>query len=51
MEYNKDGKTLIALTDKTIAGLVKEANKNKIPREDIVTIIHSNEQFILLYYK
>lgn len=51
MENNKNGKTLIALSDKTISGLVKQTNVLKIPREDVVNIIHLNDQFILLYYK
>ena len=43
--------TMTVLTDTTIRGIVRAANENNIKREDIVSLIKENGQFILVYYK
>ena len=42
---------MTALTDTTIRGIVRSANEEGIKREDIVSILKENGQFVLMYYK
>lgn len=42
---------MTAITDTTIKGIVKTANELSIKREDIVSLIKENGQFVLIYYK
>lgn len=42
---------MAALTDTTIRGLVKAVNEEKIKREDIVSLLKENGQFVLIYFK
>ena len=42
---------ITAITDTTIKGIVKTANELSIKREDIVSLIKENGQFVLIYYK
>lgn len=49
-----DGNThqiMTAITDTTIKGIVKTANELSIKREDIVSLLKENGQFVLIYYK
>ena len=49
-EYNKEGKLLHAFSARTIRALVTEANKLKISREDVITVIKEGDYYVLLYY-
>ena len=42
---------MTAITDTTIKGIVKTANELSIKREDIVSLLKENGQFVLIYYK
>lgn len=42
---------MTALTDTTIRGIVRSANEEGIKREDIVSLLKENGQFILVYFK
>ena len=42
---------MTALTDTTIRGIVKSANEEGIKREDIVSLLKENGQFVLIYFK
>ena len=42
---------MTALTDTTIRGIVRSANKEGIKREDIVSLLKENGQFILTYFR
>ena len=42
---------MTALTDTTIRGIVRSANENGIKREDIVSLLKENGQFVLIYFK
>lgn len=42
---------MTAITDTTIKGIVKTANELSIKREDVVSLIKENGQFVLIYYK
>ena len=42
---------MTAITDTTIKGIVKTANELCINREDIVSLLKENGQFVLIYYK
>lgn len=42
---------MTALTDTTIRGIVRSANENGIKREDIVSLLKENSQFVLIYFK
>lgn len=45
------GDKLNVMAAPTIRAIVRFANEENIKREDIVTIIKDNGQFLLLYYK
>lgn len=49
-EYIKDGKLLHALKARTIRELVERTNELQIQREDVITILQENGQYVLLYY-
>lgn len=42
---------MTALTDATIRGIVRLANEEGIKREDIVSLLKENGQFILIYFR
>ena len=42
---------MTAITDTTIKGIVKTANELNIKREDIVSLLKENGQFVLIYFK
>lgn len=42
---------MTAITDTTIKGIVKSANELGIKREDIVSLLKENGQFVLIYFK
>ena len=42
---------MTAITDTTIKGIVKSANELSIKREDIVSLLKENGQFVLIYFK
>ena len=44
-------KTMTALTDTTIRGIVRSANEEGIKREDIVSLLKENGQFVLIYFR
>lgn len=50
MEYTKEGKVLHATKSSTIRELVDKANRLKIQKEDIVSILQANNSYVLLYY-
>ena len=39
------------LTDTTIRGIVRSANEEGIKREDIVSLLKENGQFVLIYFR
>ena len=42
---------MTALTDTTLRGIVKSANEEGIKREDIVSLLKENGQFVLIYFR
>ena len=42
---------MAALTDTTIRGIVRSANEGGIKREDIVSLLKENGQFVLIYFR
>ena len=44
-------KVMTALTDTTIRGIVRLANEEGIKREDIVSLLKENGQFVLIYFR
>ena len=42
---------MTALTGTTIRGIIKSANEEEIKREDIVSLLKENGQFVLIYFK
>lgn len=42
---------MTVLTDTTIRGIVRSANEEGIKREDIVSLLKENGQFVLIYFK
>lgn len=42
---------MTALTDTTIRGIVRSANEGGIKREDVVSLLKENGQFVLVYFK
>lgn len=49
-ETIKEGKLMTAITAPNIRQLVDIANEVSISREDIISIIPSNEGYTLIYY-
>lgn len=53
-KYSGDTKVsqiMTALTATTIRGIVNSANEAGIEREDIVSLLKENGQFVLVYFK
>lgn len=44
-------KVMAALAAMTIREIVKTANEEEIKRDDIVSLLKENGQFVLVYYK
>ena len=42
---------MTALTDTTIRGIVRSANEEGIKRENIVSLLKENGQFVLIYFR
>lgn len=42
---------MTAITDTTIRGIVRSANEEGIKREDIVSLLKENGQFVLIYFR
>lgn len=42
---------MTAMTNDTIRGIVKAANEEGIKREDIVSLLKENGQFVLVYFR
>ena len=42
---------MTALTDTTLRGIVRLANEEGIKREDIVSLLKENGQFVLIYFR
>lgn len=47
----KNDKYMSVLTDTTIRGIVNTVNKENIKKEDIVSLLKENGQFMMIYYK
>lgn len=48
---SKDTQIMTAITNTTIRGIVNNANEIGIKRENIVSLLKENEQFVLVYFK
>ena len=42
---------MTALTDTTIRGIVRAANEEGVKRENIVSLLKENGQFVLIYFR
>ena len=42
---------MAGLTDTTIRGIVRSANEERIKRENIVSLLKENGQFVLIYFR
>lgn len=47
----EDKKEMAVIINSTIRGIVKSVNIEGIQKEDIVTLIKDNGQFLLVYFK
>lgn len=47
----KKVKSMAVLITQTIRGIVNTANEEGIKKEDIVSLIRENGQYMLIYYK
>lgn len=43
-------KVMLTLTSKTIRELVTQVNEKQIQKEDIVSLLPTREQYVLVYY-
>lgn len=43
-------KTLVVFHSSTIRGIVKKVNEDNIKKEDILSLMKEEDEFILLYY-
>ena len=50
-ETNVVHQIMTAMTANTIREIVKTANEGGVKREDIVSLLKENGQFVLVYYK
>jgi DNA-binding transcriptional regulator YhcF (GntR family) len=50
-ETNVVHQIMTAMTANTIREIVKTANEEGVKREDIVSLLKENGQFVLVYYK
>ena len=48
---SKAHQVMTVLTDITIRGIVKSANEEGIKKEDIISLLKENGQFVLVYFK
>ena len=48
---SEDSQIMTVLTDTTIRGIVRAANEERIKRENIVSLLKENGQFVLIYYR
>lgn len=48
---SKETQIMTAITNTTIRGIVNSANEIGIKREDIVSLLKENGQFVLVYFK
>ena len=42
---------MTVLTDTTIRGIVRSVNEERIKKEDIVSLLKENGQFVLIYFR
>lgn len=42
---------MTVLTSSTLRGIIRTANEENIKRENVVTLLKDNGQFVLIYYK
>lgn len=42
---------MTAMTNDTISGIIRAANEEGIKREDIVSLLKENGQFVLVYFR
>lgn len=49
--FSKDTQIMTAITSTTIRGIVNNANEIGIKRENIVSLLKENGQFVLVYFK
>lgn len=42
---------MTALYNTTLRGIVNDANKEEVKREDVITLLKENGQFVLIYFK
>lgn len=47
----EEHKVMTVLTGVTIRGIVKAVNEEGIKKEDIVSLLKENGQFVLIYFK
>ena len=47
----EEHKVMTVLTEVTIRGIVKAVNEEGIKKEDIVSLLKENGQFVLIYFK
>ena len=47
----EEHKVMTVLTGVTIRGIVKAVNEEEIKKEDIVSLLKENGQFVLIYFK
>ena len=50
-KMSKNGKVMMAYLSDTIRGIVDFSVENKIPREDVVSILSERGRYVLIYYK
>ena len=48
---SKTNQIMTVLTGVTIRGIIKAANEEGIKKEDIVSLLKENGQFVLVYFK
>lgn len=48
---SKAHQVMTVLTGVTIRGIVKSANEEGIKKEDIISLLKENGQFVLVYFK
>lgn len=48
---SKEAQIMTAITNTTIRGIVNNANEIEIKRENIVSLLKENGQFVLVYFK
>lgn len=47
----EENKTMRVLITNTIRGIIKTSNEEGIKKEDIVSLLKDNNQYVLVYYK